>query len=86
MILEVRKLESQVEAQQKKVGAFNALFAVGGFLPAVGDSEAGALLAEYVKGARQAPRHGFRAMSWPFSCHFGLRRLFRAPLKALSGG
>ena len=59
MILEVRKLESQVEAQQKKVGAFNALFAVGGFLPAVGDSEAGALLAEYVKGARQAPRHGW---------------------------
>jgi len=49
------KLYSQVAAQQKKVGDFTALFAVGGFLPALGDSEAGAVLAEFVSGTRQVP-------------------------------
>ncbi|CAJ1429710.1 unnamed protein product [Effrenium voratum] len=41
--------------QQKKVGAFNALFAAGSFLPALGDSEAGAVLSEFVSGKRQVP-------------------------------
>ncbi|CAK9077607.1 CWF19-like protein 1 [Durusdinium trenchii] len=53
------KLYSQVETQQKKVGAFNALFAVGAFLPALGDSESGAVLAEFVSGTRKVPIETF---------------------------
>ncbi|CAK9077419.1 Cocaine esterase [Durusdinium trenchii] len=60
----------QVETQQKKVGAFNALFAVGAllglkkwesgrFLPALGDSESGAVLAEFVSGTRKVPIETF---------------------------
>mmetsp|Transcript_44570 Transcript_44570/g.127816 ORF Transcript_44570/g.127816 Transcript_44570/m.127816 type:complete len:664 (-) Transcript_44570:38-2029(-) len=52
------KLFAQVESQQKRVGAFDVLFAVGGFLPVVGGegaAAAGAALAEYVTGKRQAP-------------------------------
>eukprot|EP00930_Biecheleria_cincta_P031757 TRINITY_DN22021_c0_g1_i2.p1 TRINITY_DN22021_c0_g1~~TRINITY_DN22021_c0_g1_i2.p1 ORF type:complete len:661 (-),score=123.01 TRINITY_DN22021_c0_g1_i2:18-1967(-) len=51
------KLYSQVETQQKKVGQFDALLAVGAFLPATGDAgkETAAMLAEYVSGARKAP-------------------------------
>ncbi|CAE7217001.1 cocE [Symbiodinium sp. KB8] len=45
----------QVETQQKKVGQFTALFAVGAFLPTVGDKEAAAGLAEFVSGGRKVP-------------------------------
>eukprot|EP00434_Breviolum_minutum_P010799 symbB.v1.2.009524.t4/scaffold606.1/size182035/14 len=54
-LLSLILLRLRVAAQQKKVGDFTALFAVGGFLPALGDSEAGAVLAEFVSGTRQVP-------------------------------
>lgn len=49
------KLYSQVAAQQKKGINFTALFAVGAFLPALGDTEAAAVLAEFVSGTRKVP-------------------------------
>lgn len=49
------KLFSQVQGQQKRVGAFDVLFAVGAFLPPIGAPSAAEGLKEYVTGARKAP-------------------------------
>jgi len=51
------KLFTQVEKQQKHVGAFDVLFSVGAFLPGTGgDASKGAeMLAEYASGKRKAP-------------------------------
>ncbi|OLP93777.1 Zinc finger CCCH domain-containing protein 64 [Symbiodinium microadriaticum] len=51
----LEKSDLIVETQQKKVGQFTALFAVGAFLPTVGDKEAAAGLAEFVSGGRKVP-------------------------------
>jgi len=49
------KLYTQAANQQKKIGKFDLLFAVGGFLPGAGTSDSSAALAEYVTGKRQCP-------------------------------
>lgn len=49
------KLYTQVENQQKRVGKFDALLAVGAFLPAPGEAEAAAAFAQYATGKAKAP-------------------------------
>jgi len=53
----IAQLFQQVENQQKRVGAFDVLFSVGGFLPSLGPEakDRAAVLAEYVAGKRAAP-------------------------------